>query len=267
MSWPSKKIISIILATLAGTGIILFAVGNGRFFKNKVSPKDGLGGAAGSWEDSLSIVSQNTSGDSITAQRGIKTGDEASDSATTTTGLVAQAVLTNMLLYQASNEKETISDADAQTVAQSIAKSVPDPNPVKHYTRSDIIIIPDTTESFTAYRKELTDSLNAFAQKNTRNELLIVAQALDAKDPQKLAPLDTMIGNYKKLIANLLRIKTPDGVANIHLMMIGGYATVLSGVEDMRQTFADPARGVTGFTKYQTGINIIIQVTAAFSKM
>jgi len=264
---PSKKIISIALATLAGAGIVLFAMSNSRFFNNKVSLKDTSGEVSDNWRDALDIVPQNTSDALTTTQRGLKTSDTASSSTLTTTESVAQAMLSNMLLYKASGQTSTMSDADAQAIAQSISKSTPDQNPVKHYTREDIVIVPTTTESFAAYQKELSTTLNTFAQKNTGNELLIVTQALDAKDSQKLIPLGPMIESYKKLIDGLLHIKTPEIMADVHLLMITGYAMVISGVEDMQQAFVDPARGIAGITKYQAGANVLIQVNTIFSKM
>ncbi len=263
MPWKLQKKIPILLAILFGIGIIFFSIKGGSFFNSKTSFNADGSPSDNSWLDSLKVIPQNSTSTLSSGARG-----GFSNSTTTATDIFARYTLTSAMLYQTtSGGTEPISDEDAQAVADNIAKSASDQNPVKQYSRSDIVIVPTSTASFDAYRKELAVALNVFAKENTVSELQVVAKATEAKDPQKLALLDASITSYRKLISSLVAIKTPEVMANIYVLMIQGYALILSGVEDMKQTFSDPARGLNGVTKYSAGVNIITQVNTIFTKM
>ncbi len=264
MSEKLKKVIPILLAVLLGAGIIFFAIKGDSLFGTKTSFNADGSPSGNSWIDSLKVVSQNSTSKLL----GGGMGTLPNSNATTTTDILARDALASAMLYQTTDgASATISNEDAEAVAKNIADNVSLLNPVKRYSRSDITIVPTSTTSFNAYKNELAKALNVFAKEHTMSELLIVAKATDSKDPKKLSPLNTAVQNYKNLITSLLIIKTPEIMVGIHILMIQGYATILSGIEDMQQTFTDPARGMSGITKYQAGMNILLVVSDAFAKM
>lgn len=261
----SKKIIPIFFATLFGLGIILIALKQGGIFGRSSTDPTSISPSDDSWKNALSIVPQQKN--SVQGVSYGLNGDVAKqESGLTTTDAIAQKALIDTLMFQTKQGPGTISDADAELLSKNITSKIKDQNPVKQYSKKDITVVPTSADTFSVYKKALTKALTDFSKNNKVNELLVFAEATDKKDEKILTPLADTVKNYKTLIASLLQIKTPEIMANIHILMIQGYATTLSGVEDMQQVFKDPARGANGINKYHEGTAMITRVNQALTK-
>lgn len=259
MDLKTKKILLITLAGILGVGTIFFAlVARGTITIKSPTPNDQASNDA--WLKSLKVIPGSPAAKILSGEI---SNSILTPSATTTTGIIAQEAFLNTMMHQAGSDYEIISDEDAESLTDSILKNLTDQNPIKYYTKDDIILVPTNATTYTAYRTEFFSALNELAHSGLEDELYITAQAIDTRDPGKLAPLSASVTAYQKLIKKLLAMKTPDIMGNLHLLSITGYSTVLSGVQDMQQTFTDPARGIIGVSKYHEGLTIIIRIKEA----
>lgn len=246
MSWQFKKIFSVAFALLFGLGIVLFAWKGGIPVSNKVSFEPTINNDL--WKDSLRVVPQA----SIDPRSPIK-----NVIGTTTTAYLAHEFVTNYTRAQANKRSTPLNDADVQSIAQIVSEKAYLATAARQYGEQDIVVIPASTSTITVYKKELIGALTVFAQKNKTNEFMFVAQALDSNDASKLAPLADNIANYQALVDSLLAIHVPRTVLAFHLPLLQGYSDMLAGVVDMKETIADPVRGVQGITKYNDGAKLV----------
>lgn len=237
-----KKIFSIILAILVGGGIILFAWGGNTLIKGDVlNEKEN-----GVWKDSLHVIPQGSSSKTLGTQRG-----GAQSAATTTTDILARNLLVDYALLQTKSATTTISDADAQMLAQSLISKIEMPRGVV-YTLKDLNISNDNSEAALAtYSKSVEGAMKAFTSVHTINELTLVSSALTTKDSQKLEGLANIATQYAKLKRSLLAIKTPSDIAPLHLRLVQSYANIETMIVVMQKMFIDPMQGLAALTQYK----------------
>ncbi len=252
-----KKFIPIFLAVLFGTGIIFFSINGGSIFGEKVSldTNGDMSPQDDSWKGSLKIVPQ----DSATKLLGSKSGGVE---ATTTTSFLARELLIGYTTAQINKGDTPLSNAETEALAQMLSEKAKAGDPVKQYTEKDFVVVKTSTSTLEIYKKEFTATLNAFAQKNSVDELYVIALAMDNRDPSKLAPLATNITNLQKLVTGLLALKVPGSMLSFHISLVQGYANILSGVVDMQQIIIDPIRGMRGIAKYNNGFGLIDKAIA-----
>lgn len=237
-----KNLFSIILAILVGGGIILFAWGGNTLMQGDVLNKK----ENGAWKDSLHVISQGSSSKTLGVQRG-----STQSAATTTTDILARNLLVDYALLQTKGATTTISDADAQALAQSLINKIEMPRGTV-YTLKDLSVSSDNSETALAtYSKSVGDAMSTFASTHTTNELALVSSALTTKDPKKLEGLATIATQYAKLKKSLLAIKTPSNIAPLHLRLVQGYANIETMIVVMQKMFIDPMQGLAALTQYK----------------
>ncbi len=263
-----KKFFLLAFATIFGTGVILFAwKGNALTGANLSSdegatPKSNLTESV--WKNSLKVIPQ----DSFSRLFGASSGNKdvfQGDGATTATDLLGRELLTSYALVQNSIGK-AMGETETEGIAGALADKVMTDD-TKQYTEKDIVIILSNETASVEYVKEISQALDLFARKNTVKEFIVVAEAMDGNDASKLAPLSLSVTNLQQLLRTLLAIKVPQEATPLHLYLIQSYATTLSGIIDMQQIIADPARGMRGITKYKNGIDAIAALNAAILKV
>lgn len=245
-------------AVLIGAIIIFFAwKGGTTTYTDAPQPKSNS-----EWQASLKIIPQAYPSKTLGATK--ERGD-TNKTETTTTAVIARELMVNYAIAQSSMSTTTMSDNDAELFVQSLLDNTAANEALKQYTVNDILLVDASTSTVELYRSEVTQAINTLSSENTFNELLIVAQAVDAKDGSKLKPLTSAVSSYKKIIKTLLSINTPRSATNIHLHIIQSYATILSGVEDMQKITADPAQGLRGIAKYSNGVGMLAQTATMFA--
>lgn len=256
MKLPSQKFLSVLFAVLLGAGIIFFAWRTVSY-TGKTSYENGAGGdmlANDSWRDALKVIPQDSLTRLVSAQ--MRTAG-AVDFATTSTDVLARELLTSYALAQKSIGATPMSEADTQTISDLLSGKMMADTTLKQYTNKDLIIVQMSTSTFAVYVDKVSRASLEFSHKNTIKELTVVAQAIESKDAQKLAPLKGLVNNLTAYIKSLLAIPVPQEVAPFHLFLIQNHALVLSGIEDMQRIISDPARGLRGMAKYQKGMNML----------
>lgn len=237
-----KKLFSIILALLVGVGVILFAWGGEIFNRVDIS----TGQTSNEWKDVLQIIPQGSS-KTLSAQR----GTTKSEAATTTTDLLARSLLVNYALLQKNSATTTLSNTDAQALAQTLANKVVIPQGTT-YSLKDLSVSGDNSNTaLTAYSKKVSEVMQSFTSSRATNELTLVASALTTKDERKLDGLSSIATNYATLNKNLLAIKTPSGVAHLHLRLVQSYANIAATIPVMQKIFIDPVQGLAALAQHK----------------
>lgn len=242
MSSQFKKIFSVALALVLGLGIIFFAWGRGASLGNKVSFEPTINSE--SWKDSLLTSPQ-------TSLAKIKSVAQKEQEATTTTDIVGREFLVNYGIMLQSRATTTLSDADTATLAQMFTAKI-EPAQRPQYTRKDLNISEDnSSEATTVYATSLTAALHIFSTSQTKSDLDIIFELPGEKDDQKLAELAQDISRYKKLERALLSLKTPSGVAPLHLRLVQSYANMGNDIKIMADFFNDPLKGLGALAQYR----------------
>ena len=255
MTLPSKKFLIILLSVIIGVLIILSAAKMSGIIGTSDTPKNDDGEL---WKTALSVLPGTKTPTSV-EKSDIQIDD--TDTATTTTDLLARKLLVEYIQASQNAATSTISDFDAQNIANILAQDVELPFQ-KKYTLSDLNISNDNGETAGSLYKKTLNTLiqNHVATEQSENELTILITAMDTDNADILNKLDTKIALYEKLITNLLAIKTPSLVAQIHLHLIQGYETMRSATVGFKSILSDPVVGVASLTEYRNGIDMLTAV-------
>ena len=255
MNKQFKKILSVTLALIVGFGIIFFAWKSTAPAGNKVSFEPAISGD--SWKGSLLAVPQTSS---------IKNLEQnvAGAEATTTTDIIARELLVSYALAQQNMSTTTLSDAEAQALAQMLVEKIKLPQGVVYSTKNLVMSSDNSDSSFAAYAKRVGDIMQAFSTAHKTNELAIVANAITTKDEAELRGLAIIITEYRGLQKSLLAVSTPSLVAPLHLRLVQSYSNIEAAIIGMQKIISDPVIGLAAFTQYKKESNILRTINAEY---
>lgn len=249
MNQQLKKISSIVFASIIGLTIIFFVWRNGLPEGNKVSVSVDPVVSGESWKASLlstqkgQFIKPSTLPDTNTAV-----------SAKTETDALARNLLVNYALTQKNMSTTTWDNQEAEALAQSLINNVELPA-VKQYTTKDLNISTDNSEaSIISYGGKILNTVQASSANQKDREVTVFLSAISEGDPQKIEGLSRFITEYSNTKKTLLSIKTPSGVAPLHLRLVQNYANIESALIAMKKVFSDPVLGIAGFTQYKKEI-------------
>ena len=256
MKQQTKKLFSIALAVLVGLGIIFFAWKGGATPSNKITFEPPIIGD--SWKTSLLVASKafsTTTKDS--SQKGVD--------ATTTTDLVAREILLGYATIAGGMGTTTLGDVEAQAFAQELAEKLNTPT-AKQYTLVDIVVSNDNTPSANdAYAKKLTDTIDTFTSSRTKNDLEVVFS-----DPEtnlkRNAETDKLLLSYKKLVRELLIIKTPSSIVPLHLRLTQAYTNIQANLKTMAEVYKDPLKALNALNQYRKEIDELAMLSEEYFK-
>ncbi|MGB2580588.1 MAG: hypothetical protein WBC83_02740 [Minisyncoccia bacterium] len=241
MNQQFKKIFSVALAVIVGLGIIFFALGGIGLRDNKVSFEPTIIGDT--WKDSLLTIPSP------------KTLDVAQNNplvhATTTADIIARELVTNYTLVQQNRATTTLSDADAQSIAEMLVDKIEIPKGVIYSAKNIRISNDSSSVAIANYIKSIYDVMQGFSSARKTDEITIIAEALASKDEAKLDSLSPIITEYRALQKNLLSISTPPTIAHLHLRLAQSYANIESSVTSMQKVLTDPMLGLAAYAQYK----------------
>lgn len=264
MVWLSKKNFFVLLSLVAGATVILGAARVAGIIGTDTSSSDVVTSDS-EWKSTLSIIPEATA-----PTRVMKGGIQAEDpslQATTTTDILARRLVVEYALSQKNATSPEMSDAEATRIANTLARDVKLPQK-KEYSQSDINISSDNSKEATAlYAKLLVPLIKKQAvSKQQENELVIVTTAMNTQDPASLGKLRTKIDIYQEIIKNLLALKTPSKVAEIHLRLVQSYEALCSATVGFQSILTDPAAGVVALAEYRSGVEGLILVAEEYGE-
>src|SRR3990170_2575609 len=124
----------------------------------------------------------------------------------------------------------TLSDAEAQALAQMLVEKIKLPQGVVYSTKNLVMSSDNSDSSFAAYAKRVGDIMQAFSTAHKTNELAIVANAITTKDEAELRGLAIIITEYRGL----------------------------------QKIISDPVIGLAAFTQYKKESNILRTIDAEY---
>lgn len=144
-----------------------------------------------------------------------------------------------------SNDKESVDEAINQSVGN-IVGSIQ----AKTYTIADISTKEDISKgSIEQYGSTVENILTKNAIKS-RNEMIILKDALDKEDYKILAELDPIINGYKNMLNQLLKVDAPVSVSTLHLDLINSLSGLIFVSESFKKVENDPVAGIQGTANY-----------------
>lgn len=246
MNQQLKKIFSIALALFLGLGIVFFSWKGADLFSNKVST-EGL--VSDAWKDSLFVVPGDTSTKTLVAKKG------EGSLATTTSDIVARDLLLNYGLLSTKLGTTTLSDEEATSLAQGIAKEI---GPIQgpQYTTRNLNISSDNSPlAVSAYSEGITRAIQSFASSRTKGDLEIVLSD-PRKDPVgRSTEVQALSNRYKKLVRDLLSLKTPSRATTIELRLVQVYSNIEVDLAVLANIYTDPTKALVALTQYKQEVS------------
>jgi hypothetical protein len=127
------------------------------------------------------------------------------------------------------------------------------------FSQAQLNIVADTKENFQNYGNAVGTIFINDAPKTQSNELVILEDILAGGGDQKISQMDSIISIYKKLIPDLLRVKTPRSAAASHLAMINGYNDIIAIDEKLKLALVDPLNAFQAISNYTTAATNIVK--------
>ncbi len=254
-----KKIFSVTLALITGVGIVFFAWIGDTTQSNKVSFEPTVSGD--SWKDSLRFVPvANPSKILGISQQQI--GEEA----TTTTGKIARVMLIDYALMVNSSATTTISDAEADVLAQRLTDKVRVAQD-RQYTIKDLKISTDnSTNAFATYSNEVIRIASVLATSRTKNDLEIAFMSPNVDPTAKKIALEQNATQYENFIKSMLATKTPSGISTLHLQIIQTYSVLKASVQALANAYTDPLTGLAALAQYREGVDALVIILKEHSE-
>lgn len=251
-----KKIFSVALALIVGVGIIFFALRGVGLSDNKVAFEPTIIGDT--WKNSLLTVPSPKILD--------VPQNNSLAQATTTADIVARELVTNYTLIQQGRATTTLSDADAQSIAQMLVDKIEIPKGVTYFAKDINTSNNNSSATIANYIKSIDEIMRGFSSSRTTNEIAIFTEALSTKDEAKLAGLSSIITGYKNLQKSLLAVTTPSTIAPLHLRLVQSYANIEAAVTSMQKILTDPMLGLAAYTQYKKEIDILRTLDTEYQK-
>lgn len=145
-----------------------------------------------------------------------------------------------------------INQTDVLEITQnSLSNVVIELNP-KQYSVKDIKITGDISkERKDRYARELQDAIIKKDSYENKNELTILEEALKIQKETAISPLDAIIKDYDKTIANTLKIEVPTDAVPIHMVYLNNISSIKNDLVLIRDIVKDPVKGYGAFTQYK----------------
>lgn len=255
---PSGKLIALIIFSLcivAGSFYYaehkndpknIYKSENTTLVKNTVDPdKDTDGDGILDWEEVLWGTDPNVK-DADKIKKNFQTKTNQKTEKLTATESLARSLFSqymNLKQVGLQNDKDSQDSAASQSIANSLT-----PEPKLYDTTS--IRIDSSTDLYT-----YGNNIGLIFQTNnsTKNEALILKEALTTNDPEKLKEIEPIIKNYSNIKESLLKTKVPEKAISIHVDLINSINKLIFIDRLFTKAFVDPVAAVQGTASYQNG--------------
>jgi len=242
---PSKKIVSVFILTAALVASIIIAFGRDKSGTViNLASNLGVGEKVSipenpNWQDELSGVSAGT--------EIIQTEDETASK--TTTDTVSESLVSN---YLALKQSGTLTSESAQKlIDQTVNYTSQTATSIK--TPQLNVIADNGKQTIISYGENLGNILKNNKSAQGKNEITILEEALNKKDPQKMEELQEAIDNYQKVADQMAKMPVPEIFVKAHTDIVIGMETIILGLKEIKNVLNDPIMGIQGLKDYQQG--------------
>lgn len=276
---PSKNFIAVVLFLSLILGLFLGIKQTITYFKNRKNNKEGkvvevtVGGVIqkdsnnngiADWEEYLWGLNPNKNGEENKAfilekkksllQNNEITNPDDSVLITENEMLSREFFATIISLQQTGNLNEESLNSISETIGQKIeANQIPN-----IYTKDMLTIIAGTDESLVNYYISFDNLVTKYKESDIGSELTLISQGLANNDPQALYAAKTIAFAYRSFGQELLNIKTPAPLSNVHLSLANNYEKTAQSIEGLTQILIDPIIGMKSIVGYKQYTDAIV---------
>ncbi|MBP6060676.1 MAG: hypothetical protein KA515_01570 [Candidatus Pacebacteria bacterium] len=233
---------------------------------NKDTDKDGVF----DWEESLwgtDPSKKDTDGDGVldnTEIAQLKTDTETGDTTNTTkdtpqteTEKFSDEFLTTVA---ALNQSGSLDADTAEKIGASLAENIQKPTQNKIYKLSDLKIINNNSKEIIKKYKETRDGI--YKKYYSDQTALSVLQEFinDEENAAILLKFDAVANQHKKIIAELVKMQTPQSLAATHLALINVSQGMLENVIDFKTMETDPIKAMGAITQYEQNFSTLLEL-------
>lgn len=195
------------------------------------------------WQEDLGVVSVSGNFSDLS-----QIENASSTNKETLTDTVSRSLMSNYLVLKQNNE------LDPTTAQNLISQTLGylDSAGIQKIDSSSLKIIPDNgTKTMTEYGDRIGNILLSNKPKNTKNELQIIQNAVENRDPSKISELAQIASVYAKIAEDFKSMPVPIKFQKIHVEMTNNLLAMSASINEMSKVFEDPMRGLTGMQAYQ----------------
>ncbi len=269
---PSKNFTVVVLFLALILGLFFGIKETISYFKNRKINKDGkvvemtVGGiiqkdsndnGIADWEEYLWGLNPNKNGDENKAfilekkksllQNSEITNPDDSALITENEMLSREFFATIISLQQTGN----LNEESMQSISESIGQTV-EAKPLENiYSQDQITMVTDSETANKNYYASFVALANKYENNDIGSELTLISQGIGNNDPQALFAAKTVASAYRSFGQELLTIKTPGAIANIHLSLANNYEKTAQSIEDLTQILIDPIIGMRAIINYK----------------
>jgi len=136
-------------------------------------------------------------------------------------------------------------------IANSIAEEYDSSIEFKRYKTTDIKIgVSDTAETIKQYGNILGHIITTYAV-SSRNEGIILKDALENDNPDTLKELDPIIKGYEQYLSQFLLVQVPPSALSLHLKLLNTLSELIGTVKGMKLVFTDSLQSLISLKGYQ----------------
>lgn len=180
-------------------------------------------------------------------KNGIITNLDDSNSINQNEMLSRQFFATLISLQQTGELNEGTINSLAEAIGENIEPFVFD----NAYSIQMLDVQSDSVLSNENYRKNLTNIINKYADKDLGSELVLISQGLGGQDQQAIFAINNVIDSYKSFGAELTKIPVPQSLAHTHLSLANNYQKTAVSIEGMIGMLEDPIVGMKSLLTYK----------------
>lgn len=240
---------------------------------NKDTDKDGVF----DWEESLwgtDPSKKDTDGDGVldnTEIAQLKTDTENQNTTSTnknTPQTETEKFSDEFLTTVAALNQSGSLDADtAEKIGASLAENIQKPTQNKIYKLSDLKIINNNSKEIIQKYKETRDGI--YKKYYSDQTALSVLQEFinDEENTAILLKFDAVANQHKKIIAELVKMQTPESLAATHLALINVSQGMLENVIDFKTLETDPIKAMGAITQYEQNFSTLLELVGQLTEI
>lgn len=259
MVLPSKKILSLFVLTTAFVASVIIVFDKERG-DNPINFTSSLGVGEKvsipenpNWQNEISKISNNTTPSEVQASQ---------DTPQTTTDVVSIALVSNYLTLK---QSDALDQNSAQKLVGQIADYATRPEVgTKKISLSDIKTITNNSKQ-SIY--EYGDSLGSILKQNRltepKDEILILQEVMDQKDPLKISELQEITDVYQNIADQMFAMKVPYVFIEAHIDMLNGVFGIAHNLKQLQNVLTDPLQSLQNLQNYKNSGDLFIQALYA----
>lgn len=248
---------SVLILTMAVVATIIIAFGRDKSstainFANNLVAGDKISIPENpNWQNELSDVSKNTT--QVQTEGTSQTEETATD-------IVSRSLISN---YLALKENGLLNQTSAQKlVDQTLTLTDQLGGDVILDTKLNIVA-DNGVQSIIDYGNNLGNILKKYSSQPIKNELEIITQAVESRDPSKTNELDSIIITYEQIASDLSKMPVPQTFVKAHLDMTNGLKVMAISLTEIKTVFSDPIKSLSSLQLYQEGRTRLSQAIKA----